>query len=141
MKEKRCVLDEEKLCDDCGECLRCDLDPNKICDNCCLCIAQEDEGKEFRSRTVTREGMQKPSSGPVPAPVYVKAAKKPLEMNVWEPGDEPTELTPELVEYWERVLIEHGEAPADDGLGEIEVAPHAPVYGKRPRRGAGKDPE
>lgn len=33
-----CVLDESKICDDCGECNRCDLDPNKICDNCMACL-------------------------------------------------------------------------------------------------------
>ncbi len=37
-----CKLEEEKLCDGCGECDRCDLNPDKICDNCCLCIALED---------------------------------------------------------------------------------------------------
>ena len=37
-EEKRCVLDENKICDDCGECDRCDLDPNKICDNCMKCL-------------------------------------------------------------------------------------------------------
>ena len=36
--EKSCVLDETKICDDCGECQRCDLDPNKICDNCMKCV-------------------------------------------------------------------------------------------------------
>lgn len=36
--EKRCVLDESKICDDCGECRRCDLDPEKICDNCMKCV-------------------------------------------------------------------------------------------------------
>ena len=36
--EKRCVLDENKFCDDCGECSRCDLDPDKICDNCMKCV-------------------------------------------------------------------------------------------------------
>lgn len=35
---KYCVLDETKLCDDCGECNVCDLDPNKICDNCMKCL-------------------------------------------------------------------------------------------------------
>ena len=30
--EKRCILDEEKFCVDCGECLMCDLDPAKRCD-------------------------------------------------------------------------------------------------------------
>lgn len=36
--EKRCVLNDNKLCDDCGECRRCDLDPDKICDNCMKCV-------------------------------------------------------------------------------------------------------
>ena len=36
--EKVCVLNENKLCDDCGECNVCDLDPNKICDNCMKCL-------------------------------------------------------------------------------------------------------
>ena len=36
--EKRCVLNEDKLCDNCGECSMCDLDPNKVCDNCMKCL-------------------------------------------------------------------------------------------------------
>jgi hypothetical protein len=36
--EKFCVLDEEKLCVDCGKCLICDLDPEKRCDNCMRCV-------------------------------------------------------------------------------------------------------
>lgn len=35
---KYCVLDETKVCNDCGECSVCDLDPNKICDNCMKCL-------------------------------------------------------------------------------------------------------
>lgn len=35
---KYCVLDEAKVCNDCGECNVCDLDPNKICDNCMQCL-------------------------------------------------------------------------------------------------------
>lgn len=38
---KRCVLDDTKLCTDCGDCDRCDLDPNKLCDNCCKCLETE----------------------------------------------------------------------------------------------------
>ena len=39
MNERRmCVLDEQKICDDCGECNLCDLDPTKICDNCMKCV-------------------------------------------------------------------------------------------------------
>ena len=36
--EKVCVLDERKICDECGECQKCDLDPEKICDNCMKCV-------------------------------------------------------------------------------------------------------
>ncbi|MBQ1817003.1 MAG: hypothetical protein II124_00045 [Clostridia bacterium] len=134
---KMCVIEPEKVCDDCGDCMRCDLDPTKICDNCCRCIAMEDEGSEFRTRTVTRGGLEKGreySTDPSPAPVYRKAQPKPKKSEPWVAGDEPSELTPELVEYWERILIEHGEAPADDGFGEIEVSHRDPISGRRPRR-------
>ena len=47
---KVCVLDENKLCDDCGECNVCDLDPNKICDNCMKCMGEE---VDFRAVTLT----------------------------------------------------------------------------------------
>jgi hypothetical protein len=41
---KRCVLQADKVCNDCGTCDdRCELDPNKICDNCFRCL---DEGIE-----------------------------------------------------------------------------------------------
>jgi len=36
--EKRCVLDDFKVCNECGDCMKCDLDPNKICDNCMKCV-------------------------------------------------------------------------------------------------------
>ena len=36
---RKCILDEKKICDDCGECDRCDLDPSKICDNYMKCIS------------------------------------------------------------------------------------------------------
>ena len=36
--EKYCILDEERLCVDCGDCLACDLDPEKLCDNCMRCV-------------------------------------------------------------------------------------------------------
>ena len=145
---KLCVLDEKKACDDCGECNRCDVDPNKICDNCCRCIAMEDDGKEFRSMTIplgrssvgsTAKKLSKPK----------KAADKPKKPSeepplsdekYSDPSDEPYELTPELVEYWENKLLEYGEAPADDGFGEMEITVRNPVYGKRLKRDRhGKD--
>lgn len=36
--EKVCILNSNKICDNCGECDRCDLDPNKICNNCGKCL-------------------------------------------------------------------------------------------------------
>lgn len=44
METRVCVLNEAKICDNCGECDRCDLDPAKICDNCCKCITNEEGG-------------------------------------------------------------------------------------------------
>lgn len=38
-----CILDETKLCDNCGECEMCDLDKTKYCDNCGKCISIDDE--------------------------------------------------------------------------------------------------
>lgn len=35
---KMCILEDNKVCDDCGQCNMCDLDPEKICDNCMKCI-------------------------------------------------------------------------------------------------------
>lgn len=37
--EKQCVLNDYKICDECGECQKCDLDPDKICDNCMKCVS------------------------------------------------------------------------------------------------------
>lgn len=39
--DKKCMLEENKRCDNCLECDICDLDANKICDNCALCIDDE----------------------------------------------------------------------------------------------------
>ena len=45
MERIKCILDEEKDCDNCMECEMCDLDPIKICDNCGKCL----EVKDFAS--------------------------------------------------------------------------------------------
>ena len=39
-KNGMCVLEDDKKCNNCGECDRCDLDPSKICDNCGACISE-----------------------------------------------------------------------------------------------------
>ncbi len=39
---KRCILQADKVCNDCGECDdRCELDPTKICDNCFRCLDED----------------------------------------------------------------------------------------------------
>lgn len=35
---QKCMLEENKICDNCLECDICDLDSQKICDNCAKCI-------------------------------------------------------------------------------------------------------
>lgn len=35
---KICILDDEKICDNCNDCQMCDLEPSKVCDNCGKCI-------------------------------------------------------------------------------------------------------
>lgn len=36
--DKYCIMYDDHICDNCGECSRCDLDPEKICDNCMKCV-------------------------------------------------------------------------------------------------------
>ena len=36
-----CILNDDKVCDNCGECEMCDLNPEKICNNCGKCIEAE----------------------------------------------------------------------------------------------------
>ena len=43
MKYDYCILEDNKICDNCGRCDVCDLNPKKICDNCGLCIDDTDE--------------------------------------------------------------------------------------------------
>jgi len=43
--KRMCVLEDDKVCTNCGACDMCDLDPTKVCDNCgkCLDILETDE--------------------------------------------------------------------------------------------------
>ena len=38
VKSINCILEENKICDNCCECFICDLDHGKICDNCANCL-------------------------------------------------------------------------------------------------------
>lgn len=42
---KMCVLEDDKICNECGECSYCDLNPFVKCTNCGKCI---DSGEEYR---------------------------------------------------------------------------------------------
>lgn len=51
MNEK-CILNEDKLCNNCGECDRCDLDSAKICDNCGKCIGLDADSRAIEIEDV-----------------------------------------------------------------------------------------
>ncbi len=61
MSVKKCVLDERKICDDCGDCDYCDLNPFKICDNCGKCIGLDEEFREIKIDDVVINGKSKKS--------------------------------------------------------------------------------
>lgn len=42
MGKVHCQLDENKICNDCKECMYCDLDSEKKCNNCCECLDDAD---------------------------------------------------------------------------------------------------
>ena len=37
MEKKKCILYDNRMCDNCGECNMCDLDPKKVCIACGKC--------------------------------------------------------------------------------------------------------
>jgi len=59
-KVKMCMLEDDKVCDGCGECDRCDLDPEKICDNCMKCMG---EAVDFRAITIAGIKMNENDAG------------------------------------------------------------------------------
>lgn len=42
LMQKKCLLEDNKICDNCCECFVCDLDPKKVCDNCAKCLEDSD---------------------------------------------------------------------------------------------------
>lgn len=59
MASKKCILDESKICDECGECDYCDLNPFKLCDNCGKCIDDQEEYRELKIDDVMINGKSK----------------------------------------------------------------------------------
>ena len=47
-----CILDETKICNNCGECDKCDLDSNKKCDNCGKCIGLDADSRAIEIEDV-----------------------------------------------------------------------------------------
>lgn len=51
MNEK-CILDETKVCDNCGECDKCDSEQGKLCDNCGKCIGFDADSRAIEIEDV-----------------------------------------------------------------------------------------
>ncbi|OFI07754.1 hypothetical protein CLOACE_01020 [Clostridium acetireducens DSM 10703] len=41
MENKLCIFNSNKVCNNCGDCIKCDLDKNKTCNNCGKCLELE----------------------------------------------------------------------------------------------------
>ena len=48
----KCILDETKICTDCGECDSCDIDPDKMCNNCGKCIGLDADSRAIEIEDV-----------------------------------------------------------------------------------------
>lgn len=159
---KKCILYDDRICNDCGECLLCDLDPKKLCDNCGKCI--EGDGGEFISMLVRNkdsdehedddgldgmddgfeydDGGDEDDDNLMDEEYYASLSDEEKQLLAFlnAPIDldppEPISIDPELQAKWERILA--GDA-GDHGHGEhhshefrFERAPVS--YGIRTRR-------
>ena len=140
---KKCILYDDRICNDCGECQRCDLDPSKICDNCGKCLVKNDE--EFRSVVLRAEElndtMHMEGSGNDDEPEYSDAEMEERERLLDEfldlPIDlhlpEPIQIDPELVEKWERILADYEDKERENEAPD-EPEPEIKLRGVRKRR-------
>jgi len=46
---KNCILESDKICVNCGQCLLCDINSTKICDNCCQCLDELNKDKDYET--------------------------------------------------------------------------------------------
>ena len=138
---KKCILYDDRICNDCGECLICDLDPNKLCDNCGKCISSSGD-HEFLSMLIhadendddafddivplSDEDIEKLSDEEKQLLAFLDA---PIDLKV----PEPLEIDRSLYEKWERILAEDAahEHTAHDDIS-IKKAPAS--YAIRTRR-------
>lgn len=105
---KYCILQKEKVCNDCGACDdRCELDPSKICDNCFRCLDEE-----------TPAFAQIPIAGVFLGDDFVPEREaEPFEMD--------DSFVPDLYDDWK-----------EDAIVHAKTLPMA--YGERVRRTHGK---
>ena len=95
---KHCLLDENKLCDECTECDRCDLNPDKLCDNCCKCL---DIPEEHIAVSITDVVLENETE-------YLQTYYQTDEAD--ETNVPPIEVDKTLQAYWEKRLRETKEA-------------------------------
>lgn len=106
---KECMLYENKICNNCGECLVCDLDPGKTCDNCGKCI-DGGAGNEFRSIVYKADEIEDTGVDNEPDSDIDKSDPEQALINAFLdlPIDlelpEPIEVDPKLAAEWESIL-------------------------------------
>lgn len=76
MSKKICVLDEMKICDDCGDCGRCDLDPAKTCDNCMKCVKTDAEYNAVEIDEIIEADQLPDEYGDYEMPIYAREKDK-----------------------------------------------------------------
>ncbi|MDL2235562.1 hypothetical protein LJC07_05330 [Christensenellaceae bacterium OttesenSCG-928-L17] len=90
---KHCLLDENKICNDCLECERCDLNPDKLCDNCCKCIEGDEESRSISVLDIVMENESE----------YLHSFFQE-EPEADETSVPTEEIEPTLLAYWEEKL-------------------------------------
>ena len=62
---RKCILDENANCMECGRCDYCDLDPDKICDNCCACIEKDADYSSVKIERIVPADKKRDSAQPI----------------------------------------------------------------------------
>ncbi len=138
---KKCILYDDRICNDCGECLRCDLDPNKICDNCGKCLVVNND--EFRSvilradeldDTMHPETCDDDSEYDDPEMAEKeRLLDEFLDLPIDLQLPEPIQVDPELAEKWERILADYEQKERESEAPD-EPEPEIGLHGVRKRR-------
>lgn len=133
---KKCILYDDKICNDCGECMRCDLDPNKICDNCGKCL-KTNTNDEFLNLYVRAEDMHVEDSSDDRDDEELTEEEKAFNEFLDAPIDlqlpEPLEVDPELAAQWEAILRKYEEEELKEEAPDIQEA-EISIHGSRKRR-------